>query len=207
MLTAICAQQPQDGAPPKDLLMTETQKTAITVCGSLRAGSYNEVLRRYVSLKLREAGVSVEDVDLGDYPMPVFNEDLEDDHTPEAASVLARKFAEADIVVIISPEYNSGVTALVKNTVDWISRQKHGQWRHAVFGIGAVSSGKYGGVVGIQHLRDTLSKLGALLAPTLLGVGPAEGAFDENGAPTEASVLRKVDQMVKELTHFSRGGI
>ena len=76
-----------------------------------------------------------------------------------------------------------------------------------VFGIGAVSSGKYGGVVGIAHLRDTLSKLGALLAPTLLGVGPAEGAFDANGVPTEEGVKRKVDQLVKELTHFSRGGI
>lgn len=182
-------------------------KTAVTVCGSIRTGSYNEILRRYVSLKLRQAGVAVEDINLRDYPMPLFDEDLEAEHTPEAASILAQKFANADIVVIISPENNSGTTALIKNTVDWLSRQKHGQWRHAVFGIGAVSSGKYGGVVGIQHLRDSLSKLGALLAPTLLGVGPAEGAFDENGVPTEPAILRKVDQLVKELTHFSRGGI
>lgn len=181
-------------------------KTALTLCGSLRKDSYNEILRRHVSLKLREAGVAVEDIDLADYPMPIFNEDLEADATPEAASVLAQKFAAADIVVFISPEYNSGVTALTKNTIDWISRQKHGQWRHAVFGIGAVSSGKYGGVVGIQHLRDTLSKLGALLAPTLLGVGPAEGAFDAEGVPTEAGIRRKVDQLVRELTQFSRGG-
>ena len=182
-------------------------RTAVTLCGSLRKGSYNEILRRYVSGKLREAGVVVEDIDLNDYPMPIFNEDLEAEHTPAAASVLAQKFAAADIVLIISPEYNSGITAVLKNTIDWISRQKHGQWRHAVFGIGAVSSGKYGGVVGIQHLRDTLSKLGALLAPTLLGVGPADDAFDAAGVPTEPGIQRKVDQLVKELTHFSRGGI
>ena len=182
-------------------------KTAVTLCGSIRKDSYNAILRRYVSLKLREAGVSVEDIDLADYPMPIFNEDLEPDNVPEAAGLLAQKFARADIVVMISPEHNSGITALLKNTIDWVSRQKHGQWRHAVFGIGAVSSGKYGGVVGIAHLRDTLSKLGALLAPTLLGVGPAEGAFDANGVPTEEGVKRKVDQLVKELTHFSRGGI
>lgn len=194
-----------DGAEVTDA--APQPKTAITLCGSLRKGSYNEILRRHVSGKLRAAGVEVEDIDLNDYPMPIFNEDLEAEHTPEAASALARKFAAADIVLIISPEYNSGVTAVLKNTVDWISRQKHGQWRHAVFGIGAVSSGKYGGVVGIQHLRDSLSKLGALLAPTLLGVGPAEGAFDADGAPTEPAIQRKVDQLVKELTHFSRGGI
>ena len=174
--------------------MTETvaPRTAITLCGSLRTGSYNEVLRRYVSGKLREAGVLVEDIDLGDYPMPIFNADLEAEHTPEAAAVLAQKFAQADIVLIISPEYNSGLTPLLVNTIDWISRQKHGQVRHAIFGIGAVSSGKYGGVVGIQHLRDALSKLGALLAPTLLGVGPADSAFDAEGAPVEASAS-KVD--------------
>jgi len=182
-------------------------RTAITLCGSIRRGSYNEILRRHVSGKLREAGALVEDLHLGDYMMPIFNEDLEAGNTPEAAGILARKFGEADIVLIISPEYNSGVTPLMANTIDWISRQKHGQWRHAIFGIGAVSSGKYGGVVGIQHLRDSLSKLGALLAPTLLGVGPAEDAFDETGVPTEPVIQRKVDQLVRELTHFSRGGI
>lgn len=188
-------------------LETRTLQTAITLCGSIRRGSYNEILRRYVSGKLRAAGVGVEDLDLADYPMPVFNEDLEAEATPEAAGILAQKFAAADIVLIISPEYNSGLTPLLLNTIDWVSRQKHGQWRHAVFGLGAVSSGKYGGVVGIQHLRDALSKLGALLAPTLLGVGPADQAFDEAGAPVEPAILRKVDQLVRELTHFSRGGI
>jgi NAD(P)H-dependent FMN reductase len=177
---------------------------ALTLCGSIRKDSYNEILRRYVSAKLSEAGVTVEDIDLADYPMPVFNEDLEAEHTPEAAGVLAKKFGEADIIFIASPEYNSGVTPLFINTIAWLSRQKHGQFRHAVFGLAAVSSGKYGGVVGIAHMRDTLSKLGALLVPTLLGVGPASEAFDENGVPTEASVLKKVDQMVKELTQFRR---
>ncbi|HEY4199440.1 MAG TPA: NAD(P)H-dependent oxidoreductase [Devosiaceae bacterium] len=182
-------------------------KTAITLCGSLRKGSYNELLRRHLSQKLREAGVEVEDIDLGDYPMPIFDEDIEAEGTPAAAGILARKLAAADIVLIVSPENNSGTTALLKNTIDWISRQKHGQWRHAVFGLAAVSSGKYGGVVGIAHLRDTLSKLGALLAPTLLGVGPADEAFSADGEPLEESIRWKVGQLIKELTHFSRGGI
>ncbi len=186
--------------------MAEATKTALTLCGSLRKGSYNEILRRYVSGKLSEAGVAVEDIDLRDYEMPIFNEDLEAGQTPEAAGRLAEKFGKADIVLIISPEYNSGMTPVLVNTISWVSRQKHGQWRRAVFGLGAVSTGKYGGVMGIAHARDTLSKLGALLAPTLLGVGPAEGAFDAMGVPTEAGVVKKVDQLVRELTHFSRGG-
>src|SRR5579872_5698139 len=139
--------------------------TALTLSGSIRKGSYNMILQHHVGRKLREAGVEVTDLNLADFPMPVFNEDLEPDHVPEAAGRLAQMFAKADIIFIASPENNSGTTVLIKNTIDWVSRQKHGQWRHAVWGIGAVSSGKYGGVVGIQHLRDTLSKLGALLAP------------------------------------------
>ena len=184
-------------------------KTALTLCGSTRKGSYNEILRRYVSDKLRDVeGFEVIDLDLKDFPMPIFSEDIEvDGQTPEAAGRLAEMFGKADIVLIISPEYNSGTTPLITNMVAWLSRQKHGQWRHAVFGLGAVSSGKYGGVVGIAHLRDSLSKLGALLVPTLLGVGPASEAFDENGVPVEDGVRKKVEQMVRELTHFSRGGI
>lgn len=181
-------------------------KTAITLSGSIRKGSYNVILQHHVGRKLREAGCAVTDLNLADFMMPVFNEDLEEEHTPEAAGRLAQLFAQADIVFIASPENNSGTTVLIKNTIDWVSRQKHGQWRHAVWGIGAVSSGKYGGVVGIQHLRDSLSKLGALLAPTLLGIGPAEGAFDANGDPTEPAIQRKVAQLVRELTNFSRGG-
>jgi NAD(P)H-dependent FMN reductase len=182
-------------------------KTALTLSGSIRKGSYNVILQHHVGRKLREAGCDVSDLSLADFPMPIFNEDLEPDQVPEAAGRLAEMFAKADIVFIASPENNSGTTALIKNMVDWVSRQKHGQWRHGIWGIGAVSSGKYGGVVGIQHLRDSLSKLGALLAPTLLGIGPAEGAFDDNGDPVEDAIKRKVGQLVTELTHFSRGGV
>lgn len=182
-------------------------RRGITLCGSIRRASYNEILRRYVSLRLREAGAEVDDLDLADYPLPIFNEDLEANGTPAAAGILARRFAEADFVFIASPEYNSGATPLIVNTIDWISRQKQGQFRHAVFGLGAVSSGKYGGVVGIGHLRDSLLKLGALVTPTLLGVGPASQAFDEQGVPIEDGIRKKVDSQVRELLNFSRGGI
>ena len=84
--------------------MTETpiQKRAITICGSLRKDSINEVLRRHMSAKLREAGVEVTDLDLADYDMPIFNQDIEDaGQTPEAAKQLADMFRSYDIVLII----------------------------------------------------------------------------------------------------------
>ncbi len=188
--------------------MTETaSRTAITLCGSLRSGSINEILRRHMSAKLREAGVTVSDLDLADFEMPVFNEDLEAEHTPDAAKRLAELFRTHDIVLIISPEYNGGVTPLMANTISWISRQKPSPFRHAIFGIGGVSNGKYATIFALSHLRDTLSKVGALVVPTLLGLGPAPDIFDADGAPNESAIQWKVGQMVRELTHFSRGGI
>jgi NAD(P)H-dependent FMN reductase len=186
---------------------TPSPRTAITICGSLRKDSINEVLRRHMSMKLREAGVEVTDLDLNDYPMPLFNQDLEANATPEAAKKLAELFRTRDIVLIISPEYNGGVTPLIANMISWVSRQKPSPWRHAIFGIGGVSDGKYGTIFGLSHLRDSLSKVGVLVVPTLLGVGPWPDVFDADGNPNESSIQWKVGQMVRELTHFSRGGI
>jgi chromate reductase, NAD(P)H dehydrogenase (quinone) len=183
-------------------------RTAITLCGSLRKGSINEILRRHMSMKLREAGVEVTDLSLADFPMPVFNQDIEDaGETPESAKRLADLFRSHDIVLVITPEYNGGLPPLVVNTLAWLSRQKPSPFRHAIFGIGGVSDGKYATIFALSHLRDSLSKVGALVAPTLLGVGPWPDVFDADGAPNEANIQWKVGQMVRELTHFSRGGI
>ncbi|RYE87654.1 MAG: NADPH-dependent oxidoreductase [Hyphomicrobiales bacterium] len=182
--------------------------TALTLCGSLRRNSINEVLRRHMSGKLREAGVSVTDLDLNDFEMPLFNQDIEDaGETPEAAKRLAGLFRSHDIIFIATPEYNGGVTPLIANVLAWISRQKPSPFRHAIFGIGGVSDGKYATIFSLSHLRDTLSKVGALVAPTLLGIGPYPDVFDADGNPNEANIQWKVAQTVRELTHFSRGGI
>ena len=137
----------------------------------------------------------------------MFNEDLEAEHTPESAVRLAELFRTHDIVLIITPEYNGGITPLIANTLAWISRQKPSPFRHAIFGIGGVSNGKYATIFSLSHLRDSLSKVGALVAPTLLGLGPYPDVFDADGNPNESGIKWKVDQTIRELTHFSRGGI
>lgn len=180
-------------------------KTALTLSGSIRKGSWNQVLQNHMDRQLGAAGVAVTSIDLGDYPMPIFNEDLEADNVPEAAARLADSFRGHDIIFIASPEYNGGMTPLLVNTITWLSRQKPSPFRHAVFGIGGVSSGKYGTIWGLSHLRESLTKVGTLVVPTLLGIGPAEDAFDDKGNPTEKAIIRKVEQMIDELTHFSRG--
>lgn len=180
-------------------------KTALTLSGSIRKGSENRKLQLHVGRKLAEAGVTVTDLDLADFPMPIFNEDLEPDNVPEAARDLAELWRSHDIIFIATPEYNGGLPPLLVNTIAWLSRQKPSPFRHAVFGIGGVSSGKYGTIWSLSHLRDSLGKIGALVVPGLLGIGPSTGAFDENGDPAEPAIIRKVETMVHDLTHVSRG--
>jgi NAD(P)H-dependent FMN reductase len=190
--------------------VTETplQKTAITLCGSLRVGSFNEMLRRHMSHKLREAGVAVTDLSLADFDMPIFNQDIEEaGNSPEAAGRLGDIFRSTDIVLLVSPEYNGGVPPLVVNMLSWVSRTKPNPFKHAIWGIGGVSDGKYATIFSLSHLRDTLSKVGALVTPTLLGLGPAPDIFDAEGNPSEPGIQWKVGQVVRELTRFSRGGI
>ncbi len=88
-------------------------------------------------------------------------------------------FRSHDIVLIISPEYNGGITPLIANLVSWVSREKPNPFRHAIFGIGGMSNGKYATIFALSHLRDSLSKLGALVVPTLLGLGPYPDVFDD----------------------------
>lgn len=180
-------------------------KTALTLSGSIRAGSQNVILQHHVGQKLSEAGVSVTNLSLGDYPMPIFNEDLEAENVPQAAIDLAELWRSHDIIFIASPEYNGGLTPLLVNTITWLSRQKPSPFRHATFGIGGVSSGKYGTIWGLSHLRESLTKVGALVVPTLLGIGPASEAFNEAGEPVEPGIIRKVDQIIEEMTSFRRG--
>ena len=179
-------------------------KTALTLSGSIRRGSYNRVLQLHVGRMLRDAGVQVNDLDLADFPMPIFNEDLEPDNVPEAAGRLAELFRSHDIVFLASPEYNGGVPPLVVNTITWLSRQKPSPFRHAVFGIGGVSSGKYGTIWSLSHLRDSLSKIGTLVVPTLLGIGPAAEAFDENGQLVSATAQASVQGVVEQAIRAAR---
>ena len=180
-------------------------KTALTLSGSIRKGSYNQILQAHMGRKLTAAGVAVTEITLADYDMPIFNEDLEPDNVPEAAGRLAELWRSHDIVFIATPEYNGGLPPLLVNTLAWLSRQKPSPFRHPIIGIGGVSSGKYGTIWALSHLRDSLSKVGGLVVPGLLGIGPDEEALDENGDFVEPAIIRKVEQLVHDLTHITRG--
>lgn len=180
-------------------------RKVLTLSGSVRHDSYNSVLAQLMGRKLAALGADVTNISLSEYPLPLFNEDVEDaGGEPGEAIALAELFAGADAIFIASPEYNASLTPLLKNMIDWISRQKGGPYKNAIFGIGAVSSGKLSGVVGLTHLRDILAKLGTFMAPTSLSIANSAEAFDKDGELIDPVQKSRADQLAQQLMTISR---
>jgi len=178
---------------------------ALTLSGSIRKDSHNGRLATSMGAKLSIAGLEVNNIDLKDYQLTLFNADVEQTNgEPQAAIDLARMFSEADVIFIASPEYNGSLSPLLKNTLDWISRQKFKAYSRAVFAIGSASPGKLGGIGGLGHLRDILNRLGALVVPMALGVGNANSAFDGNGLLVDGAIEKRAQNIVAQLTSTSR---
>ena len=92
------------------------------------------------------------------------------------------------------------------NTLAWVSRQKPNPFKHAVWGIGGVSDGKYGTIFSLSHLREFAEQGRRLVVPTLSASAVARG-LRRRGTPNEPGIQSKAGAGGRELTHFSRGGI
>lgn len=158
--------------------------------GSTREASYNKRLARLGQHIAEANGIEAVFVDLRDYPMPIYDGDLEANEGPP---VKAREFkallSEYQGVFIASPEYNSSVTPLLKNTLDWVSRVKEkGEsglevFRSRVFAISGASPGYYGAMRSLLTLRQILAVgIGALVIPEQIAVPRAMDAFEADGS-------------------------
>jgi NAD(P)H-dependent FMN reductase len=158
--------------------------------GSTREGSYNKKLARLGQHIAEANGIEAVFVDLRDYPMPLYDGDFE---TKEGPPVKAREFkallGEYQGVFIASPEYNSSVTPLLKNTLDWVTRVRDkGEtglevFKSRVFAISGASPGYYGAMRSLLTLRQILAVgIGALVIPEQIAVPRAVDAFEADGS-------------------------
>lgn len=175
--------------------------------GSTRSGSFNAKLSALMAKKLALADADVTQISLKDYPLPLYDGDLEASRgVPAPAQKLKRLFQEQDGIFIACPEYNAGVTPVLKNAIDWISRlsdpgePSSAAFKDRIFALGSASPGAFAGMRGLIGMRTILEVgLGAHVLPNMVSVPRASTAFDGNGGLTDERVGAQADALVKAL--------
>ena len=167
--------------------------------GSLRRDSFNQKLAAIAAAGARDAGAEVTLISLRDFPMPLFDADQEDaSGKPEHAAKLKALFRNHHGLLIASPEYNSSVTAALKNAIDWVSRPDSDDEPSlsALSGktaaLCSASPGGLGGLRGLVHLRAILGNLGITVLPDQVAVGSAGSAFREDGSLADDKVAARI---------------
>ncbi|MDC0936636.1 NAD(P)H-dependent oxidoreductase [Pirellulales bacterium] len=186
------------------------QPKIIALAGSLRRESFNKKLVHVAADAARDAGGDVHVVDLRDYPLPVFDQDLEASEGPPNSVVELKKLMiPSDGLLIASPEYNSSVTGALKNMIDWVSRKADDESPLAAFSgktaaILAASPGGLGGLRGLNHLRDILGNIGMLVLPDQLAISLAHQAFDDDGTLKDPKQRDRTGAIARRLVEVSR---
>ena len=161
----------------------------LAFAGSSRKDSFNKKVLAIAASGAQEAGASVTVVDLADYPMPLYNQDLEAEQgIPENALKFKKLLVEHDGFIIASPEYNSAFSPLLKNTIDWASRAESSDepallaYKGKTALILSASPGALGGMRGLVFLRMLLGNMGVTVLPDQQTIGQAFKAFNADGS-------------------------
>jgi NAD(P)H-dependent FMN reductase len=173
------------------------KKIAI-LSSSVRHGRKSHRVALWFRSYLEDNNLAAADIlDLAEYRFPIFDERLkkQDNPLPEALEFSAR-IRSADGVIIVTPEYNGGYPASLKNVVDLLTDE----WRGKPIAISSVSDGPFGGTQVITSLQFTLWKLGAWTVPSMFRVPHVGEAFDEEGRPADPEAIgKRAERFIMEL--------
>lgn len=174
------------------------QPKILAFAGSTRTNSFNKKLVKIAAAGAREAGVDVTVIDLRDYAMPLYDEDLEkQEGLPSNALKLKNLMLAHQGLLISSPEYNSSISGVLKNTIDWMSRQSDSETPLACFkdkiaGVMSASPGGLGGLRGLVHVRAILENIGVMVIPNQIAISKAHEAFNLDGTMKDEKQEQKV---------------
>ncbi|MEH1939548.1 MAG: NAD(P)H-dependent oxidoreductase [Nostoc sp.] len=186
-------------------IMASTPKI-LAFAGSARIDSYNKKLVKIAAAGAQAAGAEVTYIDLRDLPLPLYDEDLE---AQEGLPANARTFKDLLIshqgLLIASPEYNSSLTAVLKNAIDWASRPAPNEAPLAAFAgkvaaIMSASPGALGGLRGLVHLRSILGNIKVLVLPDQIAVAKAYEAFNPDGTLVDPKQQESIEKLGDGLT-------
>jgi len=177
----------------------------LVLAGSARLDSIHRKLARQTVEALRHAGMEATLADLRDFPMPIYDGDLEaGEGIPPAAKALKELARRHDGFAIASPEYNGSFPALLKNALDWISRPEAGErplevFRGKVAAILSASPSPGGGKRGLRQLRELLEMMLVTVIPEQLAIARSSGAFDADGRLVRAEDLTGLQELAAAL--------
>ena len=191
--------------------MDASQPLILVLAGSTRQASFNRQLANCAAQQARQQQAQVELIELADYPMPLYDGDLEArDGLPESVRALKARFVACDGFFIASPEYNGFFPPLLKNTLDWVSRRESDDeaplaaYNGKVAALGGASPGGLGGMRALAHLRTMLSGIGVHVVPGQINVGEANDAFDGNGRLQDEAREKALGELMARLTRTAR---
>ncbi|MFN2334612.1 MAG: NADPH-dependent FMN reductase [Wenzhouxiangellaceae bacterium] len=182
----------------------------LAFAGSARKQSFNRKLLALAVEYARRADLEVEHIELADYPMPIMDEDLEAEQgQPANATAIRKKMLEADGLLLACPEYNSSITPLMKNVIDWVSRKEAGggglePYRDKKALLIAASPGKSGGERALDSVRSILENIGVSVFEDGFTLARAGEAFDDHDQLTDRLHTRRLETTVEAFSRFMR---
>jgi chromate reductase, NAD(P)H dehydrogenase (quinone) len=184
----------------------------LVVPGSIRTGSFNTRLAAVAAKQFALAGVDVTRLSLADYPLPLYDADLEaQSGLPAAAVDLKRQFGAHQGVLLVTPEYNASVPPLLKNAIDWISRvRERGEpplevFRDRAYAIASASDAPFGGLRALMALRQILTLgCGATVIAQQFALSGASHAFDDDDRLMQSHDSEGLAAVVRQLIDFAQ---
>lgn len=186
--------------------MPTTTPKVLALAGALREGSFNKKLAAAAAQHAKAAGADVTFIDLRDYPLPIYDEDLEKSQgLPPNARKLKDLFLAHQGFIISTPEYNSSYSGAFKNAIDWISRPATNPdgspekplecFDGKIVALYAASPGERGGLRVLPELRRLLANINCIVLPHQMGLPKSHEAFDDSGKLKDP----KADTMCKDV--------
>ncbi len=180
----------------------------LAFASSTRRESFNKKLVAVAAQGARQAGAEVTLIDLKDFPLPLFDQDLEAEQgMPENGKKLKKLFIDHDGLLIASPEYNSSFPAVLKNAIDWVSRPAPGEpslvaFRGKVATLMSASPGALGGQRGLVHVRSIFGNLGVIVLPDQIALTKAHEAIQPDGSLVDPKRQAGIEGLGKTLASF-----
>lgn len=184
-------------------LAAETKVLAFA--GSTRKDSCNKKLIKNAAEIAQKMGVDVAVIDLKDYPMPLYDADLEESQgMPENAKRLRKLMVESNKIIIATPEYNASISAVLKNALDWLSRSEDGKPSREAFAgkkvaIMSCSPGAGGGARALEHLRAVIKNIGGEVIAAQVVVPNSYTAFTPEGKLENESLKQEIKEELQQL--------